>query len=278
MSVLGPIIRILIEVGAEKLDWITVPSESGGNDVAVWTQPYELRKLTMAWSRTPSVGVVQDLDMCTFHILNLTGGNPDATWTTTDYTTCETAADAMWTTIAADFATTTKLSSYTWRADGPAFKPFGTSLSPTLRITSRSVAGTGSSDTQQLPPQCAISVTEVTAAHYTAYGVGVPGHAPGTGRTQLRNRWGRFYLPAPQVAAISAGRFTSAKCTAWSNAVKTFYNALTSAQFVPVMYSPTTGSAYSIDEVHVDDIVDVIRSRRYVTPTTRAANTITPPS
>lgn len=278
MSVIGPIIRLVVEAAVERLDWITVPHEDGSKKVTVWNQPYELRKLTVGWARTPAIGVVQDLDMCTFHFLNLTGGNPDASWIASDYTTIEAGFDSLWTSLLPDFATTTKLASYTWRADGPAFKPFGDSLSPTLRITSRSVPGTGGGDTSQLPPQCAISVTEVTAAHYTEYGVGVPGKAPGTGRTQLRNRWGRFYLPAPQSATIMAGRFMSARCTAWSNAVKTFYNLCTAAQFVPVMYSPTIGSAYSIDEIHVDDIVDVIRSRRYTTPTTRAANTITPPA
>jgi hypothetical protein len=41
------------------------------------------------------------------------------------------------------------------------------------------------------------------------------------------------------------------------------------------MYSPTTGSSWSVDEIHVDDIFDVIRSRRYTTPLSRAANVLT---
>jgi hypothetical protein len=277
VSVLGPIVRLLVEVAAERLDWITVPSEPGTRAV-VWTDDYELRKLTASWSRTPSRGVVQDRDQCTFHFLNLTGGNPDASWIDADFTAVENAFDTFWGAIKDQYATQTVLVEYMWRADGPAFKPHGSSLSPTLRVVSRSLPGTGGGDTQQLPPQCAITVTEVTASHYTAFGVGVPGHAPGTGRTQVRNRWGRFYLPAPNAGALNVGRVLPATCTQISDAVKTFYNACVTAQLVPVMYSPTTGSSWSIDAVHVDDIFDVIRSRRFIVPTTRAPNTINPSS
>jgi hypothetical protein len=47
-------------------------------------------------------------------------------------------------------------------------------------------------------------------------------------------------------------------------------------QLIPVMYSPTTGNAWSITEIHVDDIVDVVRSRRYIVPTTRQPKPIDP--
>lgn len=276
MSVLGPLIRILVEVGSEQLDWITVPSEPGTKAV-IWTAPYELRKLTVSWSRTPSVGVVQDRDMCTFHFLKLSGGNPSDTWVDADFVAVESAWDAFWTAIKAQYTTEIKLVEYMWRADGPAFKPFGSSLSPTLRVMPRAVAGTGGS-TNQLPPQCALSVTEVTAAHFTAFGVGVPGHAPGTGRTQVRNRWGRFYLPPMTSLALTDGRWATSTCDLVSGAVKTMYNSCVTAHLIPVMYSPTVGSSWSIDSVHVDDIVDVVRSRRYITPITRSPQAINPPS
>jgi hypothetical protein len=277
MSAVEVAIHLLIHF-TPYYDWITVPTEEEGTHMATYTGSYELRKLTVSWSRTPAVGVVQDADMCTFHFVKLSSGAPDASWDATNYGTVETAADAFWTAIKANYATQTKLSLFTWRADGPSFRPHGSSLSPTLRQTVRSVAGTGGSDTSQLPPQCALSVTEVIPAHYTAYGVGVPGSEPGTGRTQSRNRWGRFYLPAPQSSSLMAGRFISTVTDAVSLAVKNFYNACVTANLVPVVYSPTTGSSWSIESVHVDDIVDVIRSRRYITPTTRSINNINPPS
>jgi hypothetical protein len=272
-------VRLFILVNARGgfgVDWFSNPWHEGGEQL-VWTGDYELRKLIVSWSRTPAVGVVQDKDQCTFHFLNLTGGNPDDTWTDTDFTIVESAFDALWTTLKVKYTNEITLNEYAWRKDGPAFRPFGTELSPTVRIVSRNVAGTSGSQVT-LPPQCAVTVTEVTASDYIVSGVGVPGHAPGTGRTQRRNRWGRFYLPAMDVSMTLSGRLKSAEATSVSNTVKTFYNACTAAQIVPVMYSPTTGNAWSIDSIHVDDILDVVRSRRFITPITRAPNTITPVS
>jgi hypothetical protein len=257
-------------------DWFSNPWFTGGLNVAQYTGTFELRKLTVSWTRTPTTGVVQDADMCTFHFLNLTAGAPDATWTTTDYTTVESAFDALWTSLKPNYLPEVKLSEYSWRADGPAFKPFGSSLSPVLRITPRAVLGTGTGGTA-LPPQCAMSVTEVTEAHFDVSGVGVPGDTPGTGRTQRRNRWGRFYLPPPIAVTLTDGRFAATYCSDVSGYVKTAYNACVAGGLIPVMYSPTTGNAWSVTEVHVDDIVDVIRSRRYVTPQTRAVNAINAP-
>lgn len=261
------ILRVLEEsVRFEGFSWVRT-----SEDLVEWDAPFELRKLTVGFSRAPSVGVVQDLDMCTFHFLNLTADVPDASWTTGDYAQVESAWTAFWTTIKDDYPTDISLTEYHWRADGPEFRPFGTDLSPTLRLTSLSAPGTASSSTP-LPPQCALSVTEVTSSTYMVSGVGVPGHAPGTGRTQIRNRWGRFYLPPPGANRLTAGRWSTAECTSTSAAVKTMYDALIGADLIPVVYSPTLGKAFSIDAVHVDDIVDVVRSRRYVTPITRAVS------
>lgn len=270
---LPPYIQILVKIVELGGDWFSNPFYTGEGHMAVWSAPYEIRKLEVHWSRTPTVGVVQDDDICTFHFLNITSGVPDASWTTTDYTTVENACDTFWDTIKPYYLAETKLSEYLWRADGPAFRPHGTSLSPTLRITSRSVPG-GAATGSPLPPQCAMSVTEVTAAHFDVSGVGVPGSEPGTGRTQRRNRWGRFYLPAIAAVQLVDGRFPTTVTGVVSGATKDFYNTCVAAQIVPVMYSPTTGNSWSIDAVHVDDIVDVIRSRRYVVPMTRSPNTI----
>lgn len=241
--------------------------------MAEWTGTYELRKMTAKYTRTPATGVVQDAAMTTHHFLNITGGDPDASWITADYTAVESAFDTFWGAIKALYGAETKLSEYSWRADGPAFKPFGASLSPTLRLTARSVVGTGS-NASFLPPQVAVSVTEVTAAHYTAYGVGVPGKTPGTGRTQLRNRWGRFYLPNVNVGNVTSGRLSTAAQTTIADAAEAMYQTCVSAGLVPVVYSPTNGNAYSVDAIHVDDIFDVIRSRRFIVPLSRAERTI----
>jgi hypothetical protein len=239
-------------------------------DMASWNSDYELRELTLKWTRVPSVGVVQDPAMCTFHFLNVTADVPDASWTTSDYANVEGAATTFWNAIKDKYKAETKLAEFSWRADGPEFKPFGDSLSPTLRVTPVSLPGTHTA-TEMLPPQCACTVTEVTEAHYTAYGVGVPGKVPGTGRTQVRNRWGRFYLPAPAVQEVGDGRWKNSMYVTVADAVKVFYDTLIDLDLFPVMYSPTTGVAHSIVEIRVDDIVDVIRSRRFITPISRTA-------
>lgn len=261
------IIRLVVHL-SRSWDGIYIGDLLPDAKIVEWESPYELRKLTVSWTRTPSVGVVQDPDMCTFHFLNLTGGSPDATWNTTDYTDVETAFGNFWSAIKINWSLDTKLSEYLWRADGPEFKPYGDELSPTLRIQSAgNVAGGASFGS--CPPQCAMSVTEVTESTFMAFGVGVPGSAPGTGRTQLRNRWGRFYLPALGQAALAWGRWDTAICETVATAAQAMYNACVSHDIVPVMYSPTTGSAFSINAVRVDDIVDVVRSRRYETPISR---------
>jgi hypothetical protein len=267
------IVRLLVQYGS-LADWFSNPWATPDLKLATWTGTYQLRKLTVKWTRTPTIGVVQDMDMCTFHFLNITAGNPDDTWTDADFTTVESGMDAYWTTLKYAYGSETKLAEYHWQADGPQFKPHGALLSPTVRVVTKSVPGTASGP-NMLPPQCATSVTEVTSSHYTAYGVGVPGHEPGTGRTQVRNRWGRFYLPATDaINTISDGRFIGPWCSNAADGARTWYNACIAAQIVPVVYSPTTGNSFSIDAIHVDDIVDVVRSRRYVTPTTRQPRTI----
>lgn len=243
--------------------------------MAEYTGAYELRRLEVRWTRTPTVGVVQDPAICTFHLLNLTGGSPDASWTDADYLAVEARFDTWWTANLNDFyRPETKLAEYVWRADGPAFRPFGDDLSPTLRITTKAIAGTYGGTSEQLPPQCACSVTEVIPATFMAYGVGVPGSTPGTGRTQLRNRWGRFYLPPPTAQFLNDGRWGQSFTDQVADDTKTLYDGLVTDQFIPVVYSPTTGSSWSVEEVHVDDIVDVIRSRRFDTPLRRTPRAI----
>lgn len=274
----APALRWLIQMSVRAglgIDWITVP-HGDGTSVMIWDGDYELRKLTVAWSRTPTVGVVQDRDQCTFHFVNLTDGDPDATWTDADFVTVENAMDAFWSGIKEHFAPELSLSEYAWRKDGPAFRPFGDALSPTVRIVPRTTPGIAVGG-RPLPPQCAVSVTEVTAASFIVHGVGVPGQAAGTGRTQMRNRWGRFYLPAPMSEETTDGRYTVAFLSDVANGVKECYDACANADIVPVMYSPTTGSSWSIDSIHIDDIVDVVRSRRYVTPITRTPRSIVAP-
>lgn len=244
--------------------------------MAHWEGTFELRRMEMVFARAPSVGVMQDVDICTFHFLNLTSGDPDSSWTNADYALVEgQVGPYFWVNIKDNYGDGVTLHELRWRADGPRYRPFGTDLSPTLRVTPIADL-TGTSSGVPLPPQCAMTVTEVTDAKYVVEGVGVPGSGPG-GRAQTRNRWGRFYLPAMTSTQVQAGRWSAAACADIATAVETFYNELIDHDIIPVLYSPTTGNAWSITEIHVDDIIDVVRSRRYVTPLTRTPKVLHTP-
>lgn len=243
----------------------------------VWTTGYELRKLTVSWIRSVGSAPPQDAAQCTFHFLNITGGDPDPTWIDADFTTVENAFDTFWTALKPYYNTGTVLSEYEWRKDGPLYRPHtpkpGGLLSPSVRAVAKSVAGT--SIQEQLPPQVAVSVTEVIPAKYTAHDV------EGVG-DQVRNRWGRYYLPAPAVSSsttttITNGRLGNTFGTLISAQAVTFYNTCNAAGIVPVVYSPTTGSSWAVQSIHVDDIFDVIRSRRYVDPLSRHSGALTSP-
>jgi hypothetical protein len=71
------------------------------------------------------------------------------------------------------------------------------------------------------------------------------------------------------VTCVSNGRWNNTILVPVMDALKIFYDTLIDLDLFPVMYSPTTGKAFSITEVSADDIVDVIRSRRFVTPIQR---------
>lgn len=207
--------------------------------------------------------------MTTHHFVNLTGGVPDASWITADYTAVESAFDAFWNAMKAYYHSGFKLGEYIWRADGPAFRPKGSNLAPTLRRTPKNVAGTSAADL--LPPQVAVTVTETTSATFVVEDV------EGSG-AQVRNRWGRFYMPAPAVGACVMGRVSPTFQTLLADSIDTCYEACVAAGLHPVVYSPTTGHAWSVLETHTDDIFDVMRSRRYITPLSRAARTLTQPA
>lgn len=237
-----------------------------------WSAPYELRKMVATYNRLG--GGTQDIAVTTHHFLNLTADAPDASWLAADYTQVEDAFTVFWNAIKGLYTVDMVLGELRWYADGPAFKPRGTTVSPMLRATTKNLAGTVAESTGMCPPQTAITVTEVTAARYsTVAREGRP--------SQLRHRWGRFYLPAPAITVLGAGpgvagRLTAAAQTTIANAAQTFYNACRAGnQLVPVMYSPTNGNSYTVDELHVDDILDVVRSRRYENPLSRAVRTLT---
>lgn len=214
----------------------------------------EWRRVHCMFTRGTPTGTTEDQMMCTFDIVNITGGAVDSSWTTTDYTQCETALDAFWTAYAPSMYLQSTLTSYRWyrRSFNPytTSKPFADS-GPPQRVTAKSIVGTGSS---ALPPQVAITATELTA---------FPHH------------WGRVYLPWPgQATTGSFGRIGSSTITAVANAYQALATSLQGNGFFPVVpvtqvnKVPARG-LLTVGGVQVDDVYDVQRSRRGRQPAIR---------
>lgn len=190
----------------------------------------------------------------TFDLVNITGGNVDSSWTTSDYTTCEALFDTFWGSVASYQAANCKLIEYRWYRR--KFNDYGDSqpfqkMGPPERVTTKSIVGTGAN---QLPPQAALSVSERTA---------FPGH------------WGRFYIPGISTLQVGpTGRPVSSCYNAAASASQTLYAGLGTAEFYPVVpvtqvnKQPNRG-LLTVSSIQVDDTFDVIRSRRYRAPTVR---------
>lgn len=101
----------------------------------------------------------------------------------------------------------------------------------------------GTSAEDSLPPQCAVVVSL---------------------RTELANRAGRgrFYLPAPAVNAVTAGRFTAAIQQNFVNAMTRMFAALDGGGITPVLFSRTTFQNTTITSFNIGDVFDTQRRRR----------------
>lgn len=243
--------------------------------VTTFADPFEVRKLQVTWGFSAGSPLGDDVRVCTFHFLRLSGGAPSSAWGASDFGSIETAFDTLWTSIKPWYRSNIILQQYRWYKDGPAIEP----PQEPVRVVDRSVAGTMASTTygQGVPPQVAVSVSEKTAT---------------------RRHWGRFYLPQPAINMAGdalanntfapSGRFSSGFLTVIANAVDVFYEACLAAALPVVVYSkakperegaegtlPAQGAlAITVDNLQVDDIPDVIRSRRFDAPTLRVQRAV----
>jgi hypothetical protein len=256
---------------------IAAATEGGSIIVTDFTGTFELRKLQWRFSRAPSGGTIEDVDVNTFHFIKATGGTPGTYVDSTDLAAVETAADTYFNAIKAFFPSFMHSDQYRWYKDGPAFWELndeGTRFvpitpNPAIRVTEVDAAGT-SSATVVLPPQDAMTVTEKTSA---------------------RQHWGRWYLPAPGSNVVDGtGRITTSSTDALLAAAVTFYNSCRTAHMVPVVFSvakperPKKPSgtlpaqdaiAFEVASLQMDNLVDVIRSRRYSIATYKPVTVLT---
>lgn len=244
--------------------------------VTDFPDPFELRKLSWRLSRAPAGGV-EDVDVMTFHFIKATGGVWSPFNDSADLPALEALVDAYWTAIKGFFPSFMHSDQYRWYKDGPAFYELndaGTAYvpiatgNPAVRVTEVDVPGSASPP--NLPPQLALTVTE---------------------KTSSRPHWGRWYLPAPDASRLTTeGRMTSSGVASFLTAAVTFYNGCRAAHFVPVVFSiqkperpkkpsgtlpPAPAVAYEVTSLQMDDIYDVIRSRRWDNAVTKTNTVLT---
>lgn len=236
---------------------------------------FELGKLQWRFARAPAGGVTEDVAVMTFHFLKT--ATPTAPWTTNDCATIEDNLDTLWAALAPNWFTTIRSDQYRWYKDGPAYyelvpeedpyryQPIGDN--PAIRVTEVDVPGTSS--VSPLPPQVAVSITE---------------------KTSKRGSWGRVYLPAPDGSASDiSGRVDATWGSETIAAFGTFYGTLKAAGTPCVVFSiqkperpkkngkmlgPEPARALEILSLVMDNVFDVIRSRRWENPTQRYTATL----
>jgi hypothetical protein len=159
--------------------------------------------------------------------------------TATDFEPVEAKLDTFFTSLSNLVGKQLWVRGYRWTklkdngsgADGPSHRFATRALNP----TSSTVANT--------TPQVACSVTEITA---------------------VRRRWGRFYLPWPAADRIDGvtGRYKSDWVDLIAAAAKTLYTPI-EGDWRPVVYGEPDPHILDIESIRVDDVPDIIRTRRW---------------
>lgn len=173
-----------------------------------------------------------------FDFMNLTSSAPDDTWTTTDYTTLETALQSFWTSTKIYSDPKTKLREIRWHRVGVGIpKP-----NPAERVFILTTMDPGTGTAGLAVPQVACSITF---------------------RTAVRRSWGRTYLPFNGAALSTQGRLTTTQVDNIAGAANSLYTAAAAADFFLVVTSLHLSAALNVERVEVDDVLDIIRRRRW---------------
>jgi hypothetical protein len=200
-----------------------------------------VRRAMLVWEREPVIGPPEDSAVSHVDFLNITGGNPDDTWTAGDFTTLEGLIDTWWGNVKGSVHSSTILHQIRWYRVGPGLS----TPNPAVRITERDAPGTSVGD--HLPPQIAATVTN---------------------RTAVRLEWGRMYIPDFTVATLKGenGRINTTYVDGLATNTDILYQAATAAEFYPVVWGKARNKVYTIESVQVDDLFDVQRRRRWDSP------------
>lgn len=224
--------------------------------VATYTGDFELRKVVMQFTHADAAAITDDVRQASFHVAKLSGGLPSAAWVQADFDAVAGAVDTLWTSLKSWYPSYVKYDRIKFYKAGPSIVP----PNPPAYEADKDVAGTGAGNSQ--PPQVAVSVTEMAGT---------------------KPHWGRLYMPPPIVGSMSPyGRYSVGVITAFADAFDVMYTALSAGSLPVVVYRATlpertkkngtvlparAASAWTVEKVQVDDVVDVIRSRRWKYPT-----------
>jgi len=227
------------------LDWqagsdnpyTSAQTKSGGTAATPGSGNIGVRRATLYLDRaTASPGD----DDATIHFdwLNITGGNPDDSWIDADYTTLETAMIAFWTSYKANVDSHIGLREIRWHRVGAGVTP----PNPATRVYLLPTTSYGASSTASAIPQIATSITF---------------------RTAVRRSWGRTYLPLHASFTNSNGRLNSTQVDTMLGYANTMVNTAASSDFHLVVTSLHLSAALVVEKLEMDDVVDVVRRRRW---------------
>lgn len=236
--------------------------------VATYNEPFELRRMQVSFSQQDALVASDDVRVLTIDLVKLSAGAPTNAWVAQDFTNAKARFATFWTALKPYFASTTVHKSIKFYKLGPDVLP------PQPPVNAQDYAVAGTSAWPSLPPQVALTVTEKAGS---------------------KPFWGRFYLPAPSVsdAVVNVyGRPPSALLTIIGDAADVMYEGFKTDGIPAVVYRrplpirqkkdgtelpARDGSAWTVEQLQVDDVFDVIRSRRWKIPTLRLQRDVTQP-
>jgi hypothetical protein len=197
----------------------------------------------LRFTRTAPGTFTDDVAEMHFDFMNITGGSPDDTWTTTDFTDLETLIFAWFTAVEGRMHTSHVFQEIRWYRVGTGVSP----PNPAERVTLSGAGGTASS--VMLPPQIAVSITLKTSA---------------------RKQWGRTYFPGATTSSVTGnGQLGTGIVDDLANATDALAAGAATKQFYLGVLSGVAGSFFAAETIQVDDVADVIRSRRWRNATYR---------
>lgn len=176
-------------------------------------------------------------------------------WSSAGRAAVEGYFDTWVTAVKVFFPTYVTVDAYKWYA----LDASGRTQGAPSRVTDKNIAGTGTGSSVDNMPQMAMSVTE---------------------KSTSRRRWGRFYLPTGKMTLTTSGRFSATQIDIVADATEILYNAIkANTTDSPAVKRVVTkvrldGSYEYVTSIQIDDIVDVIRRRRWDTPAIRDVRTL----